>query len=379
MPITTIDQDNPYLKKYGGLKVSEELASHLREMQQNGAMMGMNPFNDVQLPNAGDELLPFLSELTFAGQAQQAADIGSMNGIPQQDLTGLMNEVNSRTSADSDFRHFLRGVYSGGIEHNPLLGVAVGTALAGAVGAGAAGGGGGSAGADALTGVSLPASATMLPAPMAGMIPAASPAVLAATGPPMSLAGPAMAAGGAAAGGAAMGGGSSIGNLLRNINSGLGIATGVNNLVGNDTNVQTPAPTGSGATGSMGPLADFMTDYAKPQASSAVNPVDTSALPQMKASPMSAPTTSLEPIDMNSLPKKLKSKEKENQIGDLLASIPEALAVAGDLLGVMNHNKVQYPAPGQGGGAMNPYAAAFGGLPRPASLGDILNSLPRMR
>ncbi|HET8695834.1 MAG TPA: hypothetical protein VFO94_00015, partial [Gammaproteobacteria bacterium] len=140
--ITTIDQSNPQLQRYGGLTVSPELAAQLAQLQQNGAMVGQDPFNGVPVPQEGDNLLGFLSMLHFAGNSVMASDLAQQNGVPQQDFRALMEEVNSRTSADSDFRHFLRDVGTGGIQHNPLLGVAVGTALAGALGRGGAAGGG---------------------------------------------------------------------------------------------------------------------------------------------------------------------------------------------------------------------------------------------
>lgn len=99
MAITTIDASNPYLQRYGHLTVSAELSEALNAEQQNGYMVGRDVFNGVPVPAAGDNLLEFLSLLTFSGQSQRAADIGEMNGIPTADLTALMNQIDAATAS----------------------------------------------------------------------------------------------------------------------------------------------------------------------------------------------------------------------------------------------------------------------------------------
>ncbi len=149
--ITTIDQQNPYLQKYGDLTVSPELAAQLAQQQQNAAMMGQDSLSGVPTPQAGDNLLQFLANLSFAGQDQYAAQLADMSGIPTQDYADLVSQINGATTQKNTVGNVLQGIYEGGIKHNPLLGVAVGTSLAGALGAGGAGGAGGGTTAGATT------------------------------------------------------------------------------------------------------------------------------------------------------------------------------------------------------------------------------------
>ena len=161
------------------------------------------------------------------------------------------------------------------------------------------------------------------------------------------------------------------------IGAGMGAAT--NALTAKDTKIQTPAQTGGGSA-APNPIADFFGQYERPNASvGPPKPVDTGALAQGKMTPpTNVPTTELEPIDMESLPKRRKTQEESQQLGDLLASIPEALATAMPLLGFGEDNR-QVPVPGSGYTTQNPYAQAFGPLPKPPTLGELLSSLPRMR
>lgn len=148
MPITTIDQNNPYLQRYGGLTVSADLADQLATMQMNGAMVGQDPFNGVQPPNEGDNLLEFLSNLTFSGNSGWASDIAQMNGIPQGDFTSLMQTVSDATSQGTSFlSHDFFKTLVDSYAHNPLLGVATGLAAAGLSSPVAAAGGSSAAGA----------------------------------------------------------------------------------------------------------------------------------------------------------------------------------------------------------------------------------------
>lgn len=156
MAITTLDENNPYLQQYGGLTVSADLAAQLAQMQQNGYMVGQDPFNGVAIPNEGDNLLDFLSRLTFGGGnggAQWASDIAQMNGIPQQDFTALMQQVNDATSQGNDFLSsgFFKDLYDS-FQHNYLLQAAIGLSAAGLSSPGI--GGSGAAGAGSGAGLS---------------------------------------------------------------------------------------------------------------------------------------------------------------------------------------------------------------------------------
>lgn len=152
MPITTIDSNNRYLQLYGDLTVSPDLAAELARQQADGAMMGMDPFNGVPIPGPGDSLLDFVAQLHFAGQPQLASDIASMNGIRQQDFTGLMQQINDATTSNP---HGVLGAISGignTVAENPALLFAAPLAIAGLGGLFGAGGGVGAGGAGAGSG-----------------------------------------------------------------------------------------------------------------------------------------------------------------------------------------------------------------------------------
>lgn len=154
MPITTIG-NSPLLQRYANVAVSPELADFLAQQQMDANMMGRDAFGGVPVPQAGESLLDFLANLTFSGQSQWAADLGEMNGIPQSDLTALMQQVNDATQQGTSFLSgdFFKTLADSYV-HNPLLGVATGLAAAG-LGSAAAAGGGSAAGAGGGFGGSL--------------------------------------------------------------------------------------------------------------------------------------------------------------------------------------------------------------------------------
>lgn len=151
MPITTIDQNNPQLQRYGSATVSGDLAAQLAQQQQNASMVGQDLFPGMQVPQEGDNLLEFLANLHFGGQSQLASDLAEMNGIPAQDFRSLVTEINTQTGSQP---HGILGAISGignTVAENPALlfaaPLAIG-ALGGAFGGAAAGGAaGGAAGA----------------------------------------------------------------------------------------------------------------------------------------------------------------------------------------------------------------------------------------
>lgn len=150
MPITTIDQNNPTLQRYGSVPVSADLASQLAQQQQNGAMVGMDPFGGVQVPQEGDSLLDFLANLHFSGQTQLAQQLAEVNGIPNQDLNSILQQINDSTASNP---HGLLGAISGignTVAENPALLFAAPLAIAGLGGLfGGAGAGGGVGAAEA--------------------------------------------------------------------------------------------------------------------------------------------------------------------------------------------------------------------------------------
>jgi len=142
---------------------------------------------------------------------------------------------------------------------------------------------------------------------------------------------------------------------------------------------QTAAPAAGGGTSGANPMADFFSEnvpgpeeYGPPKP---VAPIPSEAM--AKPAPMA--TEKLEPIDMASLPKRREEVGKDQEVGDLLASIPEALALAAPLLGLMDEDKRKQTAPVSGAAGQNQYASAFGAMPKPPSLGELLASLPRLQ
>jgi len=138
----------------------------------------------------------------------------------------------------------------------------------------------------------------------------------------------------------------------------------------------TATPGGAGNVGGN-PTANFFEENAPgPEEYGPPKPV--SALPTEPIKPQPMETEKLEPIDMASLPKRREEVKKDQEVGDLLASIPEALALAAPLLGLDDEDKRKQTAPVSGGGGQNQYAGALGALPRPPTLGELLANMPTL-
>lgn len=140
-----------------------------------------------------------------------------------------------------------------------------------------------------------------------------------------------------------------------------------------DTRTQVTPPVFQG--GDSNPMAEFFTgmdQQGRPEAPSGVQP----NLPTGTPSAATPPTTKSSPTNQQG---EQKAADRMSEIGDILQSIPEALAIAAPLLGLTGGEERKI-IPGQGGGSgMNPYASAFGPLPKPPSLGELIAALPRMR
>lgn len=148
-------------------------------------------------------------------------------------------------------------------------------------------------------------------------------------------------------------------------------AAGAGSLMPNKQHVQTQAPVGGGQTG-MNPMGEFLLSQEQqgPPVPGGVGQTPPSTMPD---APTPATTDSSQQGDQ-------KSKDRLSEIGDILQSIPEALAIAAPLLGLNTGDERKIPAPGGGGSnPMNPYASAFGPLPKPPTLGELIAGLPRMR
>jgi hypothetical protein len=167
---------------------------------------------------------------------------------------------------------------------------------------------------------------------------------------------------------------------------------GLANAVGKgDMTQQIPAgignASGGGKTG-QGPMADFFSSYTEgdmsgSQGTKPPQGLSTSGLKNPEMTQPKMPTTQnadsqLQEIDMKSLPKRKKNQQDMHEIGDVIASIPEALALAGSMLG-FDQDKQQRPVGAGGGMPQNAYAGAFGPLPKGPSLGELLASMPRVR
>jgi hypothetical protein len=135
---------------YNNYAVSQDLADRLAAQEQNANMMGQSLFPQG-VPQAGDPLGDFLSNLNFGGQSQLAQDLAVENGIPAEDWTAFMNERNAETAHSSPWitEHISRiGNYTA--EHPAILLAPL--AIAGAMGAFGAGAGGGGGGLSAVGG-----------------------------------------------------------------------------------------------------------------------------------------------------------------------------------------------------------------------------------
>ncbi len=133
------------------------------------------------------------------------------------------------------------------------------------------------------------------------------------------------------------------------------------------------APT---AGGQQNPMQSAMTSYFPPPTGAAAPPgINAGALPQ-GVPPMAMPATT----DLESAggPKGREEQKSQHEIGDLIASIPEALALAAPMLGLTPDQDNKQPAPTAGSTSQN-QSANFANLPRPPSLGELLAALPRMR
>lgn len=141
--------------------------------------------------------------------------------------------------------------------------------------------------------------------------------------------------------------------------------------------VEAAAPP-AGGTGQMNPVGDLIMQLGgqDPGAKAPPAPVQTPEMAPQQVTP--PPTTSLPTTQdaQNTTAPGNKDMSKRQEIGDLLASIPDALAAASDMLG-LNHEKRKELIPSSGSVPQNQYSQAFGGLPRPPSLGEILAALPR--
>lgn len=93
--------------------------------------------------------------------------------------------------------------------------------------------------------------------------------------------------------------------------------------------------------------------------------------------PKSAPAVGNPPTsDLAGDEKKKKGGETDSQVGEILAALPEAIALASDLLG-FNDAQDRRPAP-TAGNAQGGLIPAFN-LPQPSGLGTLLSSIPRLR
>jgi len=160
-------------------------------------------------------------------------------------------------------------------------------------------------------------------------------------------------------------------------------ALGASGLTQPDVNNKQPAPPAGGG-GMQNPAGDFLQNFTPGEShgggnGSQYSPVQTPPVNMPQAGPAPA-KTDMEGIDPQGSPQgNAKKNQKMNEIGDLIASIPEALAIAAPLLGLGPDQNRKQTAPTAGGGGMNPYAQSMGALPRPPSLGELLAALPRMR
>lgn len=170
----------------------------------------------------------------------------------------------------------------------------------------------------------------------------------------------------------------------------LGTAASVNNSIqaSQPKKAQTPAATPGGG-GQMNPVGDLLMQLGgqDPNGASAPPPAPIQTPPMTQTPVENPPTTQLPDGNTNPLAQaggdpavemaaQDSAAKKKQEIGDMLSSIPEALAAASDLLG-FNQDKRKTPVPGSGFTQQNNYAQAFGGLPRPPTLGEILAALPR--
>jgi len=159
-------------------------------------------------------------------------------------------------------------------------------------------------------------------------------------------------------------------------------ALGASGLTQPDVNNKQAAPPagGGGGQNAMGSfLQGFSPESHAGGDGSQYSPVQTPPVNMPQASPAPA-KTDMEGVDPQGSPQgNAKKNQKMNEIGDLIASIPEALAIAAPLLGLGPDQNRKQTAPTAGGGGMNPYATSMGALPRPPSLGELLAALPRMR
>jgi len=160
--------------------------------------------------------------------------------------------------------------------------------------------------------------------------------------------------------------------------AGLSAAGSIMSATREDTGQGTPTPSGGGTIGGN-PTANFFEENQPGDLNAIGPPKPLSTLPAepIKTS-TAAPTEKLEPIDMASLPKRREEVAKDQEVGDLLASIPEALALAAPLLGLVDEDKRKQTAPVSGASGQNQYAGAFGALPKPPTLGELLASMPRL-
>lgn len=138
---------------YNDRAVSQELADQLAAEEQNANMMGQSMFPQG-VPQAGDPLGDFLSNLHFSGQSERAQQLAEANGIPTADWNSFV------TQRDQDTAHrapgLIRAVGNIGnytAEHPAILLAPLAAAAAmGGFGAGAGGGGLSSIGGGGATG-----------------------------------------------------------------------------------------------------------------------------------------------------------------------------------------------------------------------------------
>lgn len=160
-------------------------------------------------------------------------------------------------------------------------------------------------------------------------------------------------------------------------------AAGSSGLLSPNQTVQQAAPPAGGAPQAgqgLGPLENLFAQMSGPQAlpgAAGTNFASSLALPPTPPAPQitQAPTSAQNPQPAQGAGQ---DGAPETEIGDILAALPEAIAVASELLGLNQQQQVR-PAP-TAGSASNPGQLVQGfGLPQGMSLGDLLAALPRMR
>lgn len=149
-------------------------------------------------------------------------------------------------------------------------------------------------------------------------------------------------------------------------------------LFGGSGPTNVPAPVaGGGVMQGQDPLAQLFMQLSMPRQQELAPGQGVLVAPPATPAVGNSPTV---PLSSGGDQQQQKTKKKgagDNEIGDILAALPEAIAIASDLLGLNTQDArmIAPPAGGGGGGGLVQSLQA----PRPQNLGDILNSIPRVR